>query len=982
MSRPKVYLRRGREDEIAEQQGQEFTSVRLGGNAAGPISRDTRFYNSSYSLGRRFADQVTLLNAGEAALASAGVARDSVTRLLEVLQVQQVPVRAANRRDAQVQDQLAVLANADFVPSASGTGHSFTLGALANYSRQEPIGLGRGALLAVPARGGAAERWSASISAGHTNYFGFGVLSRTSLGLSVSQDAVEPYLHIPQGNVRVSSLLPDGGQAVSTLMFGGSPFVGGTSSRAIQLANQLSWYSGLNRHTIKLTSSVATEHSLVDSYANSLGTFWFNSIAELEARTASAFSRTTSPVPRKAGQLTAALSLSDSWRPTRNVQLQYGLRADANRFIANPEPNPALHAEFGIRNYKLPNRVYLSPRVGVQWQYGSAPQVAHALGGARPPRATLRGGIGIFQNVAPANLVTQAVTATGLPNTTLAISCAGAAVPVPDWGAFLDGKDGIPNRCADGTAGGRFATLAPNATAFAHNFMQAKALRAAADWTGPVLDNRFVLGVQSVLSWHTNQAGTVDLNFDPQVRFSLANEAGRPVFVDPVAIVPGTGSSAVGTNRKSAEFARVSEVRSELRSFAQQLTINVRPVTTNPRTQWDLTFNLLDVRTEFYGFMSTVGSPFDIQRGPPLAGGRYQAMLGWRNYPIRDLLYITAAVQVRSGIRFTPMISGDANGDGVSSNDRAFIFNPQHTADAPLAAAMQSLLDGGAPAARECLARQMNRLATHGSCQTPWTATGLLGIRFNPLKIGLPKRTSVHLNITNPLGILDLALHDRRDIRGWGQAIQPDRNLLFVRGFDPATNQFRYEVNQRFGSTRPTQTTMRVLPYISATVSIDVGAPRERQVLTERLDLGRSRPGAKESAEMIKAVGSSTIPNPMAMILQQAGELALSVVQADSLATLSRRFAVFADSVWTPVARHLATLPESYDRSDAYRRYVRAREETVDLLIALAPSVRSLLSASQRRKLPPQIADYLDARVLKFLRSSSAGDASAMVSRR
>ena len=34
----------------------------------------------------------------------------------------------------------------------------------------------------------------------------------------------------------------------------------------------------------------------------------------------------------------------------------------------------------------------------------------------------------------------------------------------------------------------------------------------AADWSAPVLDNRFVLGVQGVYSWNMNQQGIVDVN--------------------------------------------------------------------------------------------------------------------------------------------------------------------------------------------------------------------------------------------------------------------------------------------------------------------------------------------------------------------------------------------------------------------------------------------------------------------------------------
>jgi hypothetical protein len=286
---------------------------------------------------------------------------------------------------------------------------------------------------------------------------------------------------------------------------------------------------------------------------------------------------------------------------------------------------------------------------------------------------------------------------------------------------------------------------------------------------------------------------------------------------------------------------------------------------------------------------------------------------------------------------------------------------------------MESLLAGGSSSARACLERQLGRLASRGSCSGPWTIANALQVKFNPQKVGLPKRASVTLQIANPLGLADLAMHGN-DLRGWGQRIPPDQNLLFVRGFDAAPRQFKYDINQRFGSTRPSESTTHTLPFISLSLSVDIGVPRERQLLTQRLDAGRGRPGDRANVETMKNLGTSAIPNPMAMLLTQELELGLTRVQADSLANLSRSFAVFADSVWTPVAGFLAALPEVYQHGEAYTRYVLARERTVDYLLTLVSHAKGVLSASQQRKLPLQISNFLDRRVLQFLRSSSAGD--------
>jgi hypothetical protein len=113
--------------------------------------------------------------------------------------------------------------------------------------------------------------------------------------------------------------------------------------------------------------------------------------------------------------------------------------------------------------------------------------------------------------------------------------------------------------------------------------------------------------------------------------------------------------------------------------------------------------------------------------------------------------------------------------------------------------------------------------------------------------------------------------------------------------------------------------------------------------------------------------------NPLSSILRQADTLQLTGAQADSIATLNRTYVIRLDSIWSPVAKYLASLPDKYNQDDAYRRYQRAREASVDMLIRLAPDIKRLLTPEQRRKLPAVVASYLDTRYLASIRSGTAG---------
>ena len=64
--------------------------------------------------------------------------------------------------------------------------------------------------------------------------------------------------------------------------------------------------------------------------------------------------------------------------------------------------------------------------------------------------------------------------------------------------------------------------------------------------------------------------------------------------------------------------------------------------------------------------------------------------------------------------------------------------------------------------------------------------------------------------------------------------------------------------------------------------------------------------------------------------------------------------------------------PDHYDRDIAYDRYLEGRRASVDLLIKLAPMVKSLLTDAQMRKMG-FIGPFLDTRYLMAVRDSQMG---------
>jgi hypothetical protein len=86
---------------------------------------------------------------------------------------------------------------------------------------------------------------------------------------------------------------------------------------------------------------------------------------------------------------------------------------------------------------------------------------------------------------------------------------------------------------------------------------------------------------------------------------------------------------------------------------------------------------------------------------------------------------------------------------------------------------------------------------------------------------------------------------------------------------------------------------------------------------------------------------------------------------------MNRRYQYRTDSLWTPVARYFASLPTEFDESQAFDRYLRARRAQVDMLIAIGPVIRDLLTAEQKRKVPASVLNALDPRYLVSIRNGT-----------
>ncbi|MEP6766148.1 MAG: hypothetical protein ABJB66_17675, partial [Gemmatimonadaceae bacterium] len=947
----------------------EYSSISLGGRASGPIVMDKDFYTFSFQFDRRSQNLATLGSTTPIIYQSAGISADSVTRLRSILGSLNVPISASGIGSSSPKTRASVFGGLDWAPKSSSSGHAFNLAYNGSYNLSGPLSLSP---TQTPATLSSSKSLNGSMQLRHTNFFGDGILTESMLAVAGSSNSNNPYVDLPGGSVLVTSILDDGSATPRLLSFGGGSNASTNGSQSISGRNTLNWFSSNNKHRLKLISELRTDRSSSERAFNLLGRYTYQSLGDLSAGHPSSFARSLNSVDQSGSALVGALALGDAWRKSQNLQIQYGVRIDGSRFLSRPDENSAVKDAFGIPNTNVPNKIYVSPRFGFSYFYGKQTQIAIADGFAFGPKAVIRGGSGIFQNVRGPELAAGAIANTGLPGSSQQIICTGTATPAANWDVLQGNNALIPTQCADGTGGTLFANSLPSVTLFSKRYSQEKTWRTNFSWAGNILDNRYALTLTGNYAFNFNQPDALDLNFNGVQQFGLTEELGRPVYVQSTSIDPTSGLIATRDSRKSPLFNSVSEQRSDLHSQSRQIQVQLQPFFFYaPKLRWNMSYAYLNVSQQYRGFSSTAGDPFEIRTGTA-SGPRHDLSLGFV-YALANAVTFSLGARVASGTRFTPTIAGDVNGDG-RANDRAFIFDPTNASDPAVAAAMQNLLKNGSGSARDCLQSQLGKFAERNSCVTSWTVGNTsLRITINPAKVRLPNRTSLSLTLTNPAGAADLLLHGENKLHGWGQTPNVDQSLLYVRGYDVANHRYQYEVNQRFGSTRALQTVSRTPVVMTMIVGVDFAPTRDWQNLRLQLDRGRTRAGAKMPEPQVRQMSLQLFQNPMARMLQTGELLHLSRKQADSLATMSRRYTKLVDSLWTPAAKFLATLPKDYDHAEAQARFVAAREIAIGYLIKVAPGIKAMLTKGQTRVLSPQIASVLEPRYLQLVQKGLAG---------
>ncbi len=973
---------------------QSITQHQLSGGVGGPIVENKLFYFVSGQLRRRLNPLQSLTGADALTLERLGTAADSAARFLDLLGGYGLPSTVPAVPADQRADNYSALARMDW---QLGEDHSLMV--RGNYQGSQQDGF-RTRALAVPSYGGEQSGSGGGALATLSSVFG-SYLNELRASWSRDERHGDPYVLVPEGQVRVASDLTDGTSGVSTIAFGGNPGLptAGTNSQ-LSISDELSFLNFAG-HRYKLGGQVDYRSFQTATSRNASGSYGYNSLVDFANNDPASYTRTLSTTDRQGTSLDAGVYLGDTWRRGRALQLTYGARLEYSAFLDQPAYNAEVERLFDRRTDRLPRELHVSPRVGFSWTLGlpTAPAAggfgggfAGGFGGRGGGRGgggggdfgpggsnvtVIRGGIGEFRGTVPTQLFASAMDATGLPSGTQQLVCIGDAVPVPDWSAYLTNPSAIPSRCADGGTGLPVASRAPSVAVFSDDFGAPRAWRASLGVQRRI-SQTFGLNVEASYALGTNLTGARDLNLRSTPAFTLGDEGGRPVYVPSATIVPSTGATSVLASRAHSDYAQVVETNSALHSRTVQATAGLNGVL-NRSFLWNLSYSFTRSRDQT-GFAPGGGfggggggggagfGAFGFGVGSSTTGGdpnatewgtsdleRRHSVSGSVSWFARPWLDVTSVVRLTSGQPYTPRVGGDINGDG-SRNDRAFIFDPLRAADSAVASGMASLLADASGDVRSCLTAQLGQIAGRNQCRAGWSPSFDLQMNVRPDFGGMVgRRLTFMASFINPLAGMDMLLHGNDGLRGWGQPRRPDATLLYVRGFDADRRSYNYEVNQRFGDTQGARTALRNPFQIALQMRLQVGPDRQRELLMGRLGAIGGRGGSGGGGLDISSIIERVAPNPVSEILDRRDSLNLTEAQIVALQVVSDSLVARNELIADSLRAVVEGTGGQGDLRTLFPRLQPALQKVRDNYVAAIGEARVLLTPEQWERLPESL---------------------------
>lgn len=507
-----------------------------------------------------------------------------------------------------------------------------------------------------------------------------------------------------------------------------------------EITDNLTFDWGLHRITVGTHNEFFSFNNVF--FPASLGVWAFGSADSLAQGLPFRYERALGTAARPEGPVADfsvqqyGLYAQDQFALTPRLTITAGLRFDVP-YNDKPNRNPALDSIMGINTADFPSgNILWSPRLGVNWDVKG------------DGNTIVRGGAGIFSGRPPYVWISNGFVNTGLEQVSLV--CQGAG-EVP---TFTIDVDNLPSQCAGG--GGPTAAAA-TINYFDPDFKFQQALKFSVG-----LDQRLPWGMVGTLDFlHTRNLNDLYLQ-DVNLVAGGINGEGRLIYGTPNP----AGNGSITRTTVTSAFRQVVEHSNKNGAFSTYITAQVQKrfdngVAFNASYSYGTTRDFITLGSSIAtsNLSNTVldgtqaarrrrRSAFDVPHKVTLSG---TVALPFNSSV--SLIYVG-----RSGTPFTYIVNGDANGDGISTND--IVYVPRDINDISL-----TVPTGSTPEAEfakldnfinqnACLRNQRGSIMRRNTCRNPWVnfVNARISKSFNTLR---GQALEVTADIFNLLNFID-----------------------------------------------------------------------------------------------------------------------------------------------------------------------------------------------------------------------------------
>lgn len=394
--------------------------------------------------------------------------------------------------------------------------------------------------------------------------------------------------------------------------------------------------------------------------------------------------------------------VQDQFTPVQYLTVTAGLRFDVP-YSDKPALNQTLLDTLGINTSSFPSgNVLWSPRLGMNYDL-------HGDG-----QTIFRGGAGIFSGRPPYVWLSNAFTNTGLEQVSLV--CQGAGV-VPNFTIDVDNQ---PTQCAGG--GGPTAAAA-TINYFDPDFKFQQALKLSLG-----VDHRLPWGMVGTLDFlHTRNLNDMYLE-DVNLVAGGVNGEGRQIYGTPNS----SGNGSITRTTQTSAFRQVILHRNKNGAFNSSITAQVQKRFSDG-VEFSASYSYSTTR-DFITLGSSIASS-NLQN-TVLDGTQHSRNRRRSGFDVPHKITLSGTVQLpfnssvslfyigRSGTPYTYIVSGDANGDGISSNDPVYI--PRDINDIALVPGSGSTVQADFQKLETfinqeaCLRDHKGQLMRRNTCRNPW----------------------------------------------------------------------------------------------------------------------------------------------------------------------------------------------------------------------------------------------------------------------